>query len=241
MEARERDRRKTRLRAARDHHVRIATLDRVKRVADRVIAAGAGRHRSVVRSRCARTHRYLPCGQVDDAGRDEKRRDTARPTAFHQVAGLHDRDQPSHPGADDHPCLVGIRQQREPVKSGVPQRLVRGDQRILDKRIHPPRLSTVQHALGRKILYLRRDAQLRRKILEDAASKWARTGPTRADIGPGLRSGVPECGDHSDSSDYDTTSQADPPDLFFTILPSEAPFAGQSGPARSGGAAPVFP
>ena len=73
--------------AAGDHDVGIVVLDDAKRIADGVRAGGAGGGRGLVRSLGAEAHGDLSGGEIDDGGRNEKRRDLAR-AAFQQFGVL---------------------------------------------------------------------------------------------------------------------------------------------------------
>ena len=64
-----------RLGAAGDHHVGVVERDQPRRVADRVRAGRAGRDDRVVRALEAVADRDMAGGEVDQADRDEERRD----------------------------------------------------------------------------------------------------------------------------------------------------------------------
>ena len=71
--------------AAADHHVGVAALDDLERIADGVGAGGAGGGGGRVRPLGAGADRDVTGGQIDDGRRNEEGRDPARP-ALQQIA-----------------------------------------------------------------------------------------------------------------------------------------------------------
>ena len=163
-EAREDQRVDARLGAAGEHGVRVAALDQLGRLADRVRARRARRDDRVVRAADPERDRDLPARRVDEHVREEVRRDAVGAALAQDVGLLDDPDDPADRRAehDPHPRRV------EAVQARVADRLLGrrdGEQHVA---LEPARLLR-RHDPGRvEVLHLRRDAHRKRARVERA-------------------------------------------------------------------------
>src|SRR5579871_376231 len=120
-----------RLGAAAHHDVGIVEGDQPRRVADRVRAGRARRHHRMVRPLEAVADRDVAGGEVDQAGRDEERRDPARPALGQGQRALGDAGQPADAGADhDAGAFLRLLGVGDPAR--ILDRLGRRGQRKMD-------------------------------------------------------------------------------------------------------------
>ena len=120
--------------AARDHGVGRAALDNLERVTDRVRrrrACGAGRQVGALR---AEANRHLPRRQINDGGRDEERRDLARPTCEVGLVLPFDGGKPADARSNEH--ADAIREVGRDRQSRILHRELRRRDRELNEDIH---------------------------------------------------------------------------------------------------------
>ncbi len=97
-----------RLGPAGDHHVGVAALDDLGRLADGVRGRGARRAGGQIRPTGAEPDRHLPGREIDDGRGNEEGRDAARPP-FEQLAVFAlDGAEPADARRDVHADVVGV-------------------------------------------------------------------------------------------------------------------------------------
>ncbi len=121
--------------AAAHHDVGVVEHNQPAGVADRMGAGRARGHHRMVRPAEAIADRNMAGGEVDQIGRDEKRRQTARPALLQGEPALGDAGQAADAGADHDPgALALILALGRPL--GILDRLGGGGHRIDDKAVH---------------------------------------------------------------------------------------------------------
>ncbi len=203
VEARHRDRGDRRLRRAGDHDVRLAVLDHLVAVADRVDpgrAPGRDHHRRAVGSELER----------DLAGQAARNQtlveERGRVVGVDQplLATIADRDvavleghRPSHgrAQADPHAIAVGVLE----VERGVVERLHPRGGRELDVAVHPASLVLAQAGRARIEVDLRRDLGAEPGRVEEGDLPRGRT-PGRDALPEGIPGGTAR-GDDADAGD----------------------------------------
>ena len=151
-----RQRAQGRLRAARNHHVRIAVLDHAPGITDAMRGGGAGGDHRQIRALQAVHDRQIARDHVDDGARDEERRDLARP-AFSEVIVVRvlDHRQAADAGTDIDADALGVllvTSSPESLKAWMPAAMPKWI-----KRIHSPRLFRGEVRRDIEILHLAGD------------------------------------------------------------------------------------
>ena len=127
-------RRDGRLGPAGNHCVGIASLDDLNRFADGVRRCGARRAGRQIRTLGAETYRHLAGREIDDGGRDEERRDLARPAVEQGFVLPFDRAEAADTGPDEDAHIEGVL--RRDAQPGVIHRELRRRNRVLDEEVH---------------------------------------------------------------------------------------------------------
>ncbi len=153
-----------RLRSAADHQILIAVADPVERVADRIVAARAGRHRAGAHSAEAVINGNPGGGHIGDRHRNEERTDLLIPLLHAAQMLLLDDGEAADSAGDDHARVPASRLnglfvlflRRNPVNSRHLQCLCRCIKGKLRKPCHPESFSFVQTFRRVEVLHLRR-------------------------------------------------------------------------------------
>jgi hypothetical protein len=111
-----------------EHGVRVAALDQLGRLADRVRAGRAGRDGGVVRPADSQRDRQLTARRIDEHARDEARRDPFVAALTKDLALLHDPRDPADRRAEGNSDAMRI----EPVQSRALDGLLTGGERHQD-------------------------------------------------------------------------------------------------------------
>ncbi len=199
-------------RAARDHHVRVATRDDLVSVAYRMRARGTSGAGSFVRSLSVIADADVSGGQIHNGGWNEKRGDFTRP-AVQQIAVLALYDiEPTNSGSNMHAYPGG--HVRCDFEAGAFHGFIRGRHCQVDKAAHLFQFFFLDKLQRVEIFDFRRDAagELRRIKLSDRGYATL----ARAQVAPHFLGRVAYATNQANASDYNPTSQLLP---AFRVLP----------------------
>src|SRR5579863_1338260 len=193
-------RRDARFRTAANHGVRIAALNDLERIADRMRAGSAGRRGGGVRPFRARTDGNIAGCEVDDGRGNEKRRD-APGAVLQQVPvfaldNLKPADAAAHVDADALRILPG-----HPESRGR-ERVIAGRNTHLNEAAHLLDIFFLDEAGGIEMLDLTRDLTVKCRRIEgfnarDAVAAFEQSLP-------GLLRGVADCTQQTNTGDYNS-------------------------------------